>query len=556
MKSTFLRVALLAASPGLLAQQAPSGGGLMPGFPPAQSAPRQQPQIRIEPLAAPSAPAPDTQERVLLDRLRITGSSLYSEADLAAVAGFVPQRTYSLADLQAMAVRITAHYRAAGYFAAQAVLPAQEVTQGAVTIAVNEARIGKVELRNAAGLSDSVARGPLRGLESGDVIHAGAIESRLLLLSDVPGVNVRSTLVPGASVGTSDLIVDVEPGRRVSGSIDADNAGNRYTGAARIGATLNLNNPLGLGDVASVRVLTSGSGLVYGRASYQLQAGRAQVGVAYSRLSYELGKEFESLDANGTASIASVFARYPVLRTRDNNLYVQLAYDAKTFQDRVDSVFALTDRKAGVLMASLYGDHRDSLGGGGVNSWFVTWHAGKLEIETPAALAVDAVTARTQGRYDKVSFNAMRLQQLGASRFSVLAAVQGQAASKNLDVSEKMELGGLNAVRAYPEGEAYADEGFVANVELRMDLPKFSPGMPGHMQLVGFVDGGAVTFNRRRWAPGPNRRTLSGAGVGVNWADPGNFVVRAYWAHRLGDEPAVSAPDSSSRFWVQLVKFF
>jgi len=49
---------------------------------------------------------------------------------------------------------------------------------------------------------------------------------------------------------------------------------------------------------------------------------------------------------------------------------------------------------------------------------------------------------------------------------------------------------------------------------------------------------------------------LSGAGIGVNWADPGNFLVRAFYAHKLGDAVATSSPDRSGRFWVQVVKYF
>ena len=82
------------------------------------------------------------------------------------------------------------------------------------------------------------------------------------------------------NIGTSDLLVDITPGPLLSGSVDFDNAGNRYTGEWRVGATVNFNNPLGLGDVASLRLLTSGEGLKYARASYQLQVGRGQVGIA------------------------------------------------------------------------------------------------------------------------------------------------------------------------------------------------------------------------------------------------------------------------------------
>jgi hemolysin activation/secretion protein len=235
-------------------------------------------------------------------------------------------------------------------------------------------------------------------------------------------------------------------------------------------------------------------------------------------------------------------------------VYLQLALDHKEFRDHVDAVPSTTDRNSRVLMASVFGDHRDGFAGGGVNSYSLTWASGDLEIETPAARAQDDVTARTNGRFNKLSYSAMRLQRVGGP-FSLSAGVNGQLASKNLDVSEKMSLGGMNGVRAYPEGEAYADEGYLLTVEGRMDLPPLPASVPGRVQLVAFVDSGRVTLDRNPWAPGDNRRTLSGAGVGFNWGDPGNFLVRAYWARKLGSEPATSAPDKSGRFWIQLVKY-
>jgi hemolysin activation/secretion protein len=123
-------------------------------------------------------------------------------------------------------------------------------------------------------------------------------------------------------------------------------------------------------------------------------------------------------------------------------------------------------------------------------------------------------------------------------------------------VSEKMELGGMYGVRAYPEGEAYADQGYVASLEARYQLPKFSESLPGQFQLIGFVDVGTVYSNRNPWSVSDNRRTLSGAGVGFNWSDTNNFMVRAYYAVKLGDEVALSAPDRSGRFWIQAVKYF
>ena len=552
LKNKFFPFALLALSQSVFAQQPPSAGSQLRQIPPAPVQQKIAPKIEVQQGAAPAIPATDSQ-KIIVNRLNVTGANAYSEAELLAVTGFKPGSEMTLADLRGMTARIADYYHRNGYFVAQAYLPAQDIKEGAVTIAVIEGRYGKVMLNNQTTLSDDQANGLLGGLNSGDPITSAPLESRLLLLSDVPGVKVKSTLVPGASAGTSDLNVDLTPGPSVSGSIDADNAGNRYTGKYRLGATVNLNNPTGHGDVASLRALTSGPGLKYARASYQTQLGKATAGVAYSHLEYELDHEFEGY--NGTAKIASIYGSYPLIRSRNNNLYAGLAYDDKTFEDKLESV-TISDKKAHVLMASLYGDHRDNLGGGGFSAYSATVSAGNIDLQTPDVRSDDAKYAHRNGHFNKLGFSAMRLQSVTDS-FSIYAAINGQIASKNLDSSEQMELGGMYGVRAYPEGEGYGDEGYVLNLEARLQLPKFSERMPGQMQLIGFADTGTVRINKNPWpGSGANRRTLSGAGVGLNWSEANNFAVRTYYAFKLGNEKAESAPDRSGRFWIQAVKYF
>ncbi|MBE0625266.1 MAG: ShlB/FhaC/HecB family hemolysin secretion/activation protein [Burkholderiales bacterium] len=555
-KAELFTVALLAFSQSAYAQiqLPPSAGGQMQQIPPPPTLQKAVPQIRIEQGGTANVPAAD-QVKVLVNTLHVTGQVQYSEPQLIAITGFSPGSELTLAQLRAMAAKIADYYHLHGYFVAQAYLPAQDIKDGAVTIAVIEGRYGSVTLRNQSKLSDGLANGLLGGLNRGDTIAIEPLENRLLLLSDVPGVNVKSTLVPGTEVGTSDLIVDVSPGKTVNGSVEADNAGDYYTGEYRVGATVNINNLAGRGDVASLRVMTSGSGMSYGRASYQMQFGKATTGIAYSALKYRLGEEFTPLDAHGTAEIASVYGSYPLIRSRNTNLYVLGGFDAKTYQDKIDLFSSVTDKKNDVWWAGLNGNHLDGFGGGGASSYSLTQSFGDLDIETPEALAIDAATARSNGHYQKLAFNVARLQRV-SEKVSLYGSVYGQFASKNLDISEKMGMGGPYAVRAYPVGEGYGDEGYVATLEARLLLPKFSASMPGNMHLVGFADTSTVTRNNNPWAPGDNSRTLSGAGVGFTWADYNNFVVNAYWAWKLGNEAATYAPDKNGRLWVQLVKYF
>ena len=554
LKSSLIAIVILAGAESASAQQVPDAGQQIQQIPQPPMVEKPAPDMLIDKPVIP-VEADIAGPKVSVNSLRVSGETLFSEEQLIAATDFRPGSELNLSDLRNLAARITRYYNDRGYFLAQAYLPAQDIQGGVVTISVIEGRYGAINLRNQSRLKDNVAHGVLAGLDSGDIVESAPLERRLLLLSDIPGVGVRSTLAPGSAVGTSDLIVDIVPGRSVTGSIEADNAGNRYTGPYRLGGSVYFNNLTGNGDVASVRVLASNLGLLYGRASYQTLLGNASVGVAYARVNYELGREFKSLDADGSADIFSLFGSYPLVRSRNTNLYALGAVEARYLEDRIGITSTITNRNIHSATAGFRGNQRDAIGPGGWSTFSVAATSVKLDIETPEARAVDSASSRRNGQYGKLQFSAAHLQQL-VGPLSLYGAIRGQVASKNLDSSEQMALGGAYAVRAYPEGEAYGDQGYVANMEARLLLPDFSDSMPGSIQLVGFVDIGAVTLAKDPWYPGTNSAHRKGYGAGLIWSKPNDFLITASYARKLGDQEATSAPDRSGRFWLQFVKLF
>jgi len=554
LKNKYWPYILLVVSHGVWSAQPPNAASQMQEIPPAPTQQKVAPEVTIEQNKTPVISSAD-REKIIVKRLKIAGSQAYSETELLAITGFKPGSKVSLADLRGLALLITEFYHLNGYFVAQAYLPPQDINDGVVTIVVIEGRYGNITLQNQTNLSDNLVNKILSGLKNGDLISYPPLESRLLLLSDIPGVKIKSTLMPGTSSGLSDLNVNITPEQQVTGSVDVDNAGNFYTGANRLGATVNFSNPAGFGDVASIRALTSGSGLNYARASYQMLWGRTKAGAAYSNLTYELGQDFASLQATGSADIASLFGSYSVVRTRGNNLSLQLSCDTKKFQDKENATLSVTNKEVDVLTASLNGEHYDNVGGGGLSNYSLAWIAGNLNLQTPAVQILDASSVQTNGDYSKFGFSFSRLQNV-TNTTSFYALVNGQIASKNLDVSEKMELGGMYAVRAYPEGEAYADQGYLLNLESRTLLTTLSEKLSGQTRFIVFLDTGTVQTNKNPWQQTQNNRTLSGAGMGFNWIGTSKFVLKTYYAHKLGDEVALSAPDASGRFWLQAVKYF
>jgi hemolysin activation/secretion protein len=138
-----------------------------------------------------------------------------------------------------------------------------------------EGRFGRVHVHNQSAVNDALPAALLLGIESNALLVYAQLDSRLLLLSDLPGVVVSATLAPAATTqGRSDLLVALTPKPSLEGCLDADTEGNRYTGMQRMGISLNLQEPAGLGDLASLRLLSIAEGLDYAHVAYQLPFGK------------------------------------------------------------------------------------------------------------------------------------------------------------------------------------------------------------------------------------------------------------------------------------------
>jgi hemolysin activation/secretion protein len=537
--------ALILFSPLVHAQQQPDAGRVLDQLrePAAVPVPKPPP-TRIE--ERPQAQVPAGQ-RFAVKRLRITGNKSFSESELLPLVQQGEGRELSLADLNGLAGQVTRYYRDRGYLLARAYIPAQDVTEGNIEIAVQEGLLGAVEIRNNIGLSGS-ALSPLSNLRPGEPVRLDQLESSLLAIADVPGADIRSTLRPGTAVGASDLLVEVDPGRGVTGSIDMDNFGGRFTGAHRVGANLNINNPLNLGDQIGIAVQKSDGDLTYGRASYQLPVGPAgtRIGAAYSDLRYGLGKDFAALRATGTANVASLYLTHPLLRTRASSVFAQLQYDDKRLDDRVGATNTETNKTLRNWSLGLSASTTDDFGGGGSNGLSVNYVNGHLDLD-PTSAALDAATARSRGGFSLLSATLQRTQRL-TDEWSLFASYMQQHAGKNLNSSEKMSLGGPYGVKAYPNGEASGDEGRAATLELRWQATR-------NWQVQGFYNHGSVKINKNTWVPGNNERRLWGYGLGFTWADESGWVLRSFLAWR-GQERPTSEVDRSPRVWVQLRKIF
>ncbi|MDO3387654.1 ShlB/FhaC/HecB family hemolysin secretion/activation protein [Gilvimarinus sp. SDUM040013] len=473
----------------------------------------EESKLDVQLSAQPSAPqAPEGGPKVLVDEFAVTGNQAFDADTLLSLINGMANQKLSLAQLQEAAGKITAYYRERGFFLARAYLPQQDVSTGTVTIDVLEGRLGKVALTNESHTADFVVKRPFRSLQPNQMILAEELESPLLRLSDLPGIEVMTTLVPGEEVGTSDLKVDVQQGPWVNGTVELDNHGNESIGEYRLGASLQVNSPLAMGDRFDLRALGSDEEQVFFRAQYQMPVGpwATNIGAAYSDMDYELGGNFDELNATGNAKITTVFVDQSFIRTRNHNLSAQLQYDSKDLEDKIQAFGSNSNKESELYTLTIGGDWRDQFLGGGVTQWSVAYTQGELTINSYLDQIIDSVTAQTAGDFERWTPSIMRLQNL-VGNWSLHAQIHGQFADKNLDSSEKISLGGAYGVRAYAQGEASGDEGYIANLELRYNLND-------KWQVYGLLDHGAVDVNKNPWDERiNNERDLTGAGIGARF---------------------------------------
>src|SRR5688572_8017168 len=520
---TIVVAVLSVASAVALAQERPDAGQIL--------------QQQREPLRLP-APADDVRPKpppprpalpvsptlkVRVSKFTFSGNTLYTDAQLAEVVREFVGRELDFEGLNDAATKVRAFHRERGNYIAQAYLPQQAIREGVVEIAVIEGRIGVVELqrRPATRLAEWLLAGILNAhLQSGDIITETGLEKPLLLINDLPTAAVTSEIRPSQTVGAADLRVNVDEGVGLfNGFIDFDNQGSRFTGEYRLGASLNMNNPLTIGDQLTLRGFATDEDMSFVRAAYLVPLGfwGTRIGVSGAKFNYYLEKEFAPLQANGDGVVGSVFAFHPFYRTRNTNVIGQAAYENKRLHDRIESTGTQEDRVVDASKAGVVGDFRDGLLGGGLNAFSATYTHGHLELAPASLAAADAgpTGLKTQGLFRKWNVEFKRLNRV-TDNASVLFAFTGQQASKNLASAEKLGLGGPNGVRAYPVGEAIADNAQIYSVEGRYIVPGVKVFEGDVMFSAHYDYGRAEVFDKPLATVVQNKRSIGGYGVGAS----------------------------------------
>ncbi len=315
-----------AQAPLAYAQQVPgpaNAGRLPERFAP-PVAPQSVPEITLPGPEVVLPPDRAAQTHFTLTGIIVDGATVFAPLALEPLYRPLIGRDVSLLDIYRVRDAITAKYRAAGYVLSQAIIPPQTLMAGIVHIQVVEGRIGSVildgEVRDPRGLIAAMAEkikrsGPLRERD---------LERYVLLISDLPGVTVSTTLKPStAQSGVADLIVVVKR-RAITGSFQADNRGSIAIGPEENSGGVNLNSVLGLDEQTSILLATTGQTRELRYLSLRhdetLNAEGVKLSLSGSYSDAAPGGAISVLNARGFTTLASAFVTDPIIRSRSQTL--------------------------------------------------------------------------------------------------------------------------------------------------------------------------------------------------------------------------------------------
>ena len=374
-------------------------------------------------------------------------------------------------------------------------------------IIINEGRYGDVSVIGDKRFHNEVLA-YFKDLK-GKPINGKELEKIALIAKDLGGYKITPILRKGKESNTTDLVVNVSKDKTYGGSITVNNYGSRYLGTHQALLAVHTNSNFRLGDQITLNLLKSQGDLFYGAIAYDtpINSKGTKLSTNYSRTNYQLGKEYKSLDSHGTAEVFATAISHPVTRSQRTNVEISAAYNHKWFTDKQDSNSNRTKKHSDVVPIALTFDKKDSILGGGVSFGSLSWTQGILSLGSTLK-DTDTSTAKTDGYFSKVAFDLARVQTTKVNNLSAFVHTFGQFAQHNLDSSEKFGLGGPNAVRAYPIGEGYGDQGHIVQAELRYNIKgRFTP--------YAFYDYGKVKVNHNKWTVTNNERSIAGAGFGL-----------------------------------------
>jgi hemolysin activation/secretion protein len=530
------------------AQFAPAGRpgqrGLEETRPPLpELAPPRAPALELPPVPPPPVREPPLSSgvRVLVNAIRLTGNTVFSDAELAPIIAPYLGRAITTEELLDLRDALTAHYVESGYVNSGAVIPDQEVREGVIAVEIVEGELAEIVVNGLTSLRPEFVSDRIR-LGAGPPLNVNELRERIQLLLLDPAIDqVNARLGPGLRRGEGRLEVDVVEAPRNQPQARFANDRAPAVGAEEIEVTASFGNLLGRSDPLRIQLAAS-KGLKEGSLDYSVPLTARDLrffvsgDVTHAKV---VEKPFSEIDVESTSSSLQAGLSWPVIKTLDDELRLEASLEhERTTTSLLGRRFSFSegvdDGRTKITALRL------------VQQWQRRSQDQVIALRATESIGLDLPgTTRNSGDVPDGQFfawlgQAQFARRLFGSDWQLVLRGDLQLTNDRLLPIERIAIGGVDTVRGYRENELVVDNGWITSAELRIPLGRLAlPGFStepddGALQLVPFVDaGGGWNVD----APDPEENVIYAVGAGLRWQPNRRIDLRLDFAPPLVDVP-------------------
>lgn len=478
----------------------------------------------VQPVPTPTEPLPDEPQSIVVERFNVTGSTVFTEAELAAVTQPFTKRPITLAELFQARSAVTQLYIERGYITSGAFIPPQKLEGGAVEIRVVEGQLEAIRVTGTRRLKPGYISSRI-GLKTGKPLNRERLLEALQLLQLDPLLqSVSAELSAGARPGESLLEVQVTEAPALATPITLDNSRSPSAGTFRRQAQIIHNNFLGYGDRISLGYTnTQGSDTLDVGYTIPISPHNSTVSFSFgTSKSNVIEAPFNVLDIDARSRYFEATFRQPIVQTPSRELALGL-----TFTRRFSNA-TLFD---GDLPFPAIGSDDDGTTRLSALRFFqeAVWRSSTevIALRSQFSLGLGAFNATLNDKPPDSRFLAWRGQaqwvRLLAPETLLLVRGDLQLASRTLLPFEQFGLGGNNTVRGYRQDTLLTDDGALLSAEVRIPILRL-PKIKGLLQLTPFIDLGYGWNLSGR--VNPEQQLLAGIGAGLRFQLGNSITAR------------------------------
>ncbi|CAJ0815497.1 ShlB/FhaC/HecB family hemolysin secretion/activation protein [Ralstonia flaminis] len=225
----------------------------------------QVPTVRAqqaEPVEFPALPAETPCFRI--ERFALEVSPDLSEAARAKGASDLPQDAFTFArawldhyrgqcigkdGVQLLVKGVSQAILSRGYVTTRVLVPQQNLSSGALHLALVPGLIGEVRFADPAMRGTWKTAFPVR---AGDLLNLRDLEQGLEQMKRVASQDVDMQIEPTQAPGVSDVVISVKRAKPWTVVASVDNSGTKSTGRLQGNLSVSIDNPLGLNDLFNI----------------------------------------------------------------------------------------------------------------------------------------------------------------------------------------------------------------------------------------------------------------------------------------------------------------